>query len=344
MLKAANTGHANPQPGAKPRMAKILSDREIRKLLGSVIINGEAGCIRPNAYVLRLGAKGEFLNTGKTFDIGSDKRGLRIQPGHAVAVTAYETLDFRRETVHKIYPGHDLHAMVSPTTDLSREGILAQTTQVDAGFYGTLNWTFTNSSSTERRYVYKERIYRVTIFRLEEGETPEHLYAGDYQEQTGYVPSRRTGAPVGMKDSEWEDGRVKGGPQDILEDLINSGYPWRGLGLRLKEIDQQFQSVTNEYALIHDSINQLSADVKTVRERQSDTPNTVRTVLREEASSLQNRWLIAGASMIAVFVGLALTLTSNASIASFIRSNGIYIGLAVIVAGFGALYLNSRNK
>ena len=133
-------------------------------------------------------------------------------------------------------------------------------------------------------------------------------------------------------------------PQDILEDLINSGYPWRGLGLRLKEIDQQFQSVTNEYALIHDSINQLSADVKTVRERQSDTPNTVRTVLREEASSLQNRWLIAGASMIAVFVGLALTLTSNASIASFIRSNGIYIGLAVIVAGFGALYLNSRNK
>src|SRR5258705_1221245 len=96
---------------SQAHMAKILSDREIRKLLGTVIVNGDVNCIRPNAYVLRLGAKGEFLNTG-------------------------------------------------------------------------------------------------------------------------------------MKDSEWEDGRVKGGPQDILDDLINSGYPWRGLGLRLKEIDQQFHSVT----------------------------------------------------------------------------------------------------
>lgn len=115
-------------------MPKILSDTEIRRILGTVIVNGDAACIRPNAYVLRLGAKGEFINTRKEFDIGSDKKGLRIQPGHAVGVTAFETLDFRRETVHKFYPGHDLHAIVSPTTDLSREGILAQTTQVDAAF------------------------------------------------------------------------------------------------------------------------------------------------------------------------------------------------------------------
>lgn len=86
-------------------VARILSDKEIRALLGTVIINGDLNCIRPNAYVLRLGAKGEFLNTGKEFNISSDKKGLCIQPGHAVAVTAYETLDFRRETVHKIYPG-----------------------------------------------------------------------------------------------------------------------------------------------------------------------------------------------------------------------------------------------
>jgi hypothetical protein len=147
-----------------------------------------------------------------------------------------------------------------------------------------------------------------------------------------------------MKDSEWEDGRVKGGPQDILDDLINSGYPWRGLGLRLKEIDQQFQSVTNEYALIHDSINQLSADVSTIRERQSDVPNTVRTVLREEASALQNRWLIAAASMLAVFVGLGLTLSSNEAIKGFVRSNGTYFGLVVILGAIAALYLVSHRK
>src|SRR5262249_41367540 len=151
------------------RVPTILSDTEINRLLGTVIINGDIANIRPNAYVLRLGARGEFLNTGKEFDLSKERKGLRIQPGDSVAVTAYETLDFRRETVHKIYPGKDLHAFVSPTTDLSREGIVAQTTAVDAGFYGTLNWTFANTSSVERRYVYRERIYRITIFRLEAG-------------------------------------------------------------------------------------------------------------------------------------------------------------------------------
>ncbi len=325
-------------------MAKILSDKEIRNLLGTVIIKGDSGCIRPNAYVLRLGPKGEFLNTGKEFNISTDKKGLCIQPGHSVAVTAYETLDFRRETVHKIYPGHDLHAMVSPTTDLSREGILAQTTQVDAGFFGTLNWTFTNASSTERRYVYRERIYRVTIFRLEEGEIPEHLYSGDYQDQIGYVRSRRTGAPVGMKEAEWEDGRVKGGPHDILDDLINSGYPWHGLGLRLKEIDQQFLSVTNEYALIHDSISQLSSDVNALRERQTSTPEIVRNILRDEASSLQNRWLIAAASMLAIFAGLFLTVLSSDKVMQAVKDKGTIVGLFIILIAVVGLFMSSRHK
>jgi deoxycytidine triphosphate deaminase len=325
-------------------MPVILNDSELLKLLGAVIVDGEPSNIRPNAYVLRLGASGEFLNTGKEFNIGTDKKGLQIQPGHSVGVTAFETLDFRRETVHKFYPDHDLHAIVSPTTDLSREGIVAQTTQVDAGFYGTLNWTFTNTSSEQRRFVYKERIYRITIFRLEEGERPEHLYSGDYQEQTGYVRSRRSGPPVGMKETDWENGQFKGGPQDILDDLIRSGYPWHGLGLRLKEIDQQFQSVTNEYALIHDSISKLSGDVNVIRERQSETPNTVRNVLRDEASSMQNRWLIAAASMVGAFAGFILLLSSNPTVSQFVKSNGGLIGSGVILVAALAIILVSRRK
>jgi deoxycytidine triphosphate deaminase len=325
-------------------MPKILNDKELLRLLGQVIVDGDAACIRPNAYVLRLGASGEFLNTGKEFDISSDKKGLQIQPGHSVGVTAFETLDFRRDTVHAFYPDHDLHALVSPTTDLSREGIVAQTTQVDAGFYGTLNWTFTNTSSDERRFVYKERIYRVTIFLLENGERPEHLYTGDYQEQTGYVRSRRSGPPVGMKETDWENGQIKGGPQDILDNLIRSGYPWHGLGLRLKEIDQQFQSVTNEYALIHDSINKLSSDVNVIRERQADTPNTVRNVLREEASSLQNRWLIAAASMLGAFIGLFLVLSSNPTVSQFVRSNGALIGFGMLLIAVFTIIVISRRK
>lgn len=325
-------------------MPTILSDREIKKLIGTVIVDGDPGCIRPNAYVLRLGASGEFLNTGKEFNISSDKKGVCIQPGHSVGVTAFETLDFRRETVHKFYPEHDLHAIVSPTTDLSREGIVAQTTQVDAGFYGTLNWTFTNTSSDERRFVFRERIYRVTIFRLERDERPEHLYTGDYQQQTGYVRSRRSGPPVGMKEGEWENGQLKGGPQDILDDLIRSGYPWHGLGLRLKEIDQQFQSVTEEYARIHDSITKISSDVNVIREKQSETQNTVRAVLRDEASSLQNRWLNLGASMIMGFVGFGMLLWTTQTIREFIKNNGGFVGFGLLLFAMVLIYIISRRK
>src|SRR5882724_7630805 len=141
-------------------MATILNDAELKKLIGTVIINGDPTSVRPNSYVLRLGAEGEFLNASKEFTLGKAKKGIRVSPGHAVAVTALETIDFRSATIEKIYPGCGLHGFISPTTDLSREGIIAPTTQVDAGYNGTLNWTITNSSNEERRFLFGERLYR----------------------------------------------------------------------------------------------------------------------------------------------------------------------------------------
>jgi len=325
-------------------MPTILSDSDIKRLIGTVIIDGDPNGVRPNAYVLRLGPKGEFLNTGKDFDIGHGKKGLRIQPGHSVGVTAFETLDFSRDTVHKIYPNEDLHAIVSPTTDLSREGIVAPTTQVDAGFKGTLNWTFTNTSSEERKFVFKERIYRITIYRLAEGERPAELYKGDYQEQTGYVRSRRSGPPVGMKDAEFEDGLVKGGPEDMLENLIRSGHPWNILGVRLRAIDQQFKSVTDEYAEIVESIGKLTVHLDEIRGKQSSTPDIVREVLRDEASSLQNRWLIATVAMLGGLMGLVLAASSNPTITQFIKDRGSILGLGLIVLAVIALVLISRKS
>src|SRR5216683_3252909 len=122
-------------------MATILNDSELQRLIGTVIIDGDPASIRPNSYVLRLGGEGEFINAGKAFTLGKSKKGIRVSPGHSVALTALETIDFGPSTVSKIYPGCALHALISPTTDLSREGIVAPTTQVDAGYSGTLNWT-----------------------------------------------------------------------------------------------------------------------------------------------------------------------------------------------------------
>ncbi|SRR6266496_1962145 len=127
-------------------MATILNDVELRKLIGTVIRDGDPDSIRPNSYILRLGGEGEFLNAGKTFALGKSKKGIRISPGHSVAVTAFETIDFSSATVDKIYPGCALHALISPTTDLSREGIVAPTTQVDAGYNGTPIWTNANAA------------------------------------------------------------------------------------------------------------------------------------------------------------------------------------------------------
>src|SRR5438105_1346804 len=157
-------------------MATILNDSELKKLIGTIIVDGDLTSIRPNSYVLRLGSEGEFLNAGKIFKLGKSKKGLRLPPGHSVALTALETIDFRAETIEKVYPGCALHALISPTTDLSREGIVAPTTQVDAGYSGTLNWTITNTSNEERRFLYKERLFRLTVLKLEKGEVPLKPY------------------------------------------------------------------------------------------------------------------------------------------------------------------------
>ena len=329
-------------------MATILNDEELQKLFGSVIIDGVESSIRPNSYVLRLGAVGEFLNAGKEFTLGKAKKGLKIPPGHSVALTAHEEIDFTRETVHSIYPDHDLHGFISPTTDLSREGLVAPTTQVDAGYHGTLNWTVTNTSNEERRFVYHERMFRLTIFKLAPGETPIQPYDGDYQKKKGYVRSRRKGAPVGMREDEWEDPTVKGSPEDLLENLMKSGYPWHALGQKLKMIDQAMEIVTDEYGHIHDSMTKMNTELSTLARQHeraaTGLPETIRSTLHDEASSLQNRWMVATASMLIVLVGIGLSFVTNETAVNFLKTNGCWIGLLLIICGIVVGVIVSQRK
>jgi deoxycytidine triphosphate deaminase len=329
-------------------MAILLSDKELVKLMGNVIVNGDASFIRPNSYILRLGGAGEFLNANKEFELGGKKKGIKVSPGHSVALTAFETIDFRRETISKIYPDNDLHAIISPTTDLSREGIVAPSTHIDSGYYGTLNWTITNSSSEERRFLFKEKIFRMVIFKLEKDERPEKLYDGDYQGETGYVRSQRKGAPVGMKENEWEDALVEGGPEALLDNLVKSGYPWHVLGQKLKEIDQQLKMVSDEYGDIHDSLQGLSGKINSLDDKYNnfskELNNTITETLTRETTTLQNRWLIGGGSIIAVLVGLILTITGNENAFNFVKRNGTWLGLIIVLSGIFVLYLISKRK
>jgi hypothetical protein len=62
-------------------MAIILNDNELKRLIGTVIIDGDTSSIRPNSYVLRLGDEGEFLNATKEFTLGKAKKGIRVLSG-----------------------------------------------------------------------------------------------------------------------------------------------------------------------------------------------------------------------------------------------------------------------
>lgn len=316
-------------------MAIILGDKELKKLLGSVIINGDESCIRPNAYVLRLGAKGEFQNTNTAFNIGSqDKKGIKLASGHAAGLSSHEQLDFRRETVYKIYPKCDLFAYLSPVTDLSREGITTHTTQVDVGFHGILSWTIKNTSNEENQFLFKEKLYRLTIFKLDQNEErPEKPYEGDYQGKTDYVRSTRKGAPRGMKENEWATSHVDGSPEDHLKNLISSGFPWNILGKQLNLIDGDLKTVTEEYSKIDDSLRNLSKEVEGL-------PKMVEDKITQKKPEL----ILALGTLIVFLLGIGITIFTNDQAVNFIGNFGPFVGIGIMVLALGLFWFIRKRK
>ena len=281
----------NHSPKKFPCHGKNISDRDLQKLLGESIIGADShvfGQIRIFCdWVLKVNLSIPKKNL-KSVN-WEEKEALNSSRGHAIGITSLETIDFRPETVEGIYPGCNLHGILSPTTDLSREGIMAATTQIDAGYRGTLNWTMTNNSNKETQFLYGEKIYRLTIFLLEEGEKPEKLYAGDYQEKIGYIRSQRKGAPQGMRETEWEHAFKKDGPEEKIDEIINAGgYPWNIIGPKLKEIGQKFETVSKEYADIRDSVSKIEVQIGKIS---NEIPDKVRGILRDESENERSKLL-----------------------------------------------------
>lgn len=331
-------------------MATILNDVEIERLLDSVIIRGEESCIRPNSYILRVGQAGEFLNTDKEFSIGDegDFGGIKIAPGHSIGLTSFEDIDFRRETVHKIYPDCDLHAFITPNTSLSREGIVAPATQIDAGYNGTLIWTLANTSMKERRYLHKANVFRMTIFKLEKGEVPLEPYDGHYQKEFGYVKSKRRDAEVGMRESEWETASVPGGPQDTFEILAKSGPPWDVLTERLKLIDRQFKTVSNEYSDIKDETQEIKNEIRSLRSEVTDVckgqetlsgevKKIVEKTMQVEFLNWHYRWIVTLGQFIMAIFGLSLIGLKIEPVMKFLKDYTLVIGIVL----FGGAFLVS---
>jgi deoxycytidine triphosphate deaminase len=211
-------------------VAKILPDKEVRKLLGTVILNADEKRINPNGIEIRLGKSVLFQSTDEEKEIGPDMF-LKVLPGESVTISSYEQFDFTKEAIHKVFTDCDLMALITPTTTMMREGIMQSATKVDSGWSGTLNWGLRNSSIRDFVLGHCEPIFKLTFFLLEGDEIPEIPY-GDrpedrYQNSEGVARSTRK-IPANIPKRQVVGSSVE--RLDPGKQLREAGYPFDHIG------------------------------------------------------------------------------------------------------------------
>lgn len=306
-------------------MARVIPDTEIQKLIGVVLLDADSGRINPNGIELRLGKLVHFQSTDEDKDIRPGNF-LKVIPGESVIIASFETVDFRRETVRKVYPGCDMMAMITPTTTMMREGILQASTKVDSGWYGTLNWGLRNSSVRDFILGYGEPIFKLTLLLLGPGETPELLYGqrpdDKYQNTEGIANSVRT-VPANIKRGAIVCSSVDA--LDPLKQLREAGYPFNHISTELTELHGKFEVVSKDVLLLKDAISdetqKLSAKVE---ESQKSALERVEALLDRKMFGAIGR------------VVAALSLMYGAAV--FLQGHGLSaesVGALALIAGFG---------
>jgi deoxycytidine triphosphate deaminase len=263
-------------------MARILPDREIRALIGSVFIGADERYINPNGIELRLGEHIRFDSTGEQKRLGPGLY-LKVNPGENVIISSLEKLDFTAATVHKIYPDKMLMGLITPTTTMMREGISQVATKVDAGFRGLLNWGFRNSSTKEFILQYGEPIFKITIFLLERDESPDIAYGeGErhtYQDTKGIkLSTRRIPAQI-SKESVIASSFDKLDPKKQLRE---AGYPFDHIGTELAELQGKWEVVSTDVRLIKEDFKKqtdalskkITEETKSISDRLDDFRQT----------------------------------------------------------------------
>ena len=242
-------------------MAKILSDREIKRVLGDVIQSGEASLINPHGIELRLGKHVRFLSTGEDKELQAGQF-LKVSPGETVLISSLERIDFSSATARKHFPDCMLMGWISPTTTMMREGISQVTTKVDAGFRGVLNWSLRNSSNKDLVLQYAESIYKLTIFRLEKDESPEAEYGegaqNQYQDTEGIKRSSRR-IPADLPKSKLVSSSFE--KLDPRKQLKEAGYPFDHIATELTDLHGKFEVVSTDVRLLKDQFEKQTKEL-----------------------------------------------------------------------------------
>lgn len=251
-------------------MASVLPDREIKRLLGSVIIDGSEGCIRVNSYEVRLGCRAKFDSTGEELELPNGHF-LEVEPGDFVTVQSQEVFDFSLATLKSIGKPNGVFAWITPTTTMMREGFLFASTKVDAGYKGHLNWGIRNSSVKTIKLQQGEHLFKLTLIELSDGEKPDKFYGDDRQDQYQGTSGIRDSArmlPVNIP----ENHIVRRAQQKIdpLKQLTQAGYPYNHIGTELIALQGRFEVVSKDVAAMREMFDGLGKKI----DRESESLNT----------------------------------------------------------------------
>ncbi len=318
-------------------MAKILADRDIRRLLGTVIINADENRINPNGIEIRLGKHVLFQSTDEEKELGPGVF-LKVLPGETVTISSYEDFVFTRDAIHAVFPGCDLMALITPTTTMMREGIMQSATKVDSGWSGTLNWGLRNSSVKDFILGYGEPIFKLTIFLLEEGEIPDIPYGerenDRYQNTQGIARSTRK-IPANIPKKQLVSSSVE--RLDPAKQLREAGYPFSHISTELTDLHGKFEVVSKDVLLLKETI----ADEAQKLSKKVDDSHTAAL---EKVENLFNRKFlnVAGAILGCFSIGFGAV--------TFLQGHGVTgtaLGWVELIAGFGTLlvvHLLARRK
>lgn len=256
-------------------MAEILADKDIGKLMGSVLIGADENLLNPNGLELRLGTSVKFQSTGEVKTV-EDGKFLKIAPGESATIVSYEKINFSSKAVQRIFPDHALMGLITPTTTMMREGVTLAATKIDSGFEGTLNWGLRNSSTKDLILKSKEPIFKLTIFKLGKDESPEKEYgerADDaYQDSDGIVVSKRK-LPVDIQKNM----------------LVQSGIEKMDPKLRLKEAGYPFNHISTELTILHGRFETVSSDVAAMKDEFSKNSKRLADKIDSETITLSKK-------------------------------------------------------
>lgn len=315
-------------------MAKIPADKDVKKLIGSVLIDADEKRVNPNGIELRLGKHVLFHSTGEEKELGPDMF-LKVHPGETVSISSMESIDFSAEKVQEILQDCMLMGLITPTTTMMREGISQVTTKIDTGFHGNLNWGLRNGSTKELILQYGEPIFKLTIFVLDKDESPKLAYGerpdDKYQDAKGITRSkRRISADIPrakMISSSFDK-------LDPKKQLQEAGYPFDHIGTELRSLHGKFEIVSKDVGKIEDEFrrrtSEMTSKIESETNRLSSKIEDMRRAVLDKVESMFDKKFL---KIVGIIIGAIPIMYGGVVFLQGTSLSGSAIAFLAVVAG-----------